>query len=271
MGLRRHRSIQNLTAFLQRIFNPAEHDEGILFVSTGPTDYHVPAEDFEDALQKAVSDHLSLETIWQVRNTSPAARLGNPHNCSGAFRGAPWALIVRGQHLSRLSRLHHDVNAVLESINLPNSPIQPTSVHSEVKHYRLVQRFEGRHGSKVKGSCIVAVSILPAEGQESDVEQWYRTESLAALATTAPFIRSTRYIQIPDPTREGAPGSRPRVLALHEYTSSKALMEHAMQHRTGSEVTPWSKRIFATAIAVERTIWDIIDQHPSREMQVERL
>ncbi|KAK3088954.1 hypothetical protein LTR53_019866, partial [Teratosphaeriaceae sp. CCFEE 6253] len=63
---------------------------------------------------------------------------------------------------------------------------------TEVKTYELVQRYEGKRGPKVRGSCTVAVLIEPAEGQEADIDAWYRREHLAMVAATPVHIRSTR-------------------------------------------------------------------------------
>ena len=71
---------------------------------------------------------------------------------------------------------------IMHSVNMRNAPTRPISVQIDIKQYQLVQRFEGRRGGRVRGSCIVAVSILPAEGQEGEIDRWYREESLAVLA-----------------------------------------------------------------------------------------
>lgn len=131
---------------------------------------------------------------------------------------------------------------------------------ADLKRYSLIQDFSPPrpNGTPKSGSCIVAVAIEPADGADDLLDSWYREEHLGLLAKNPIFIRCTRYKLLP-PSMGQKPGhGAPRFLALHEYESTEALLNLAIEK--GGALAPeteWSHKILSKAKQVERTIWDV--------------
>ena len=140
---------------------------------------------------------------------------------------------------------------------------------TEARTYELVQRFEGRRGARVKGSCVVAVFIDPADGTEDDVDQWYRQEHLALIAASPVHIRTTRY-RTRSGLVHGAYDDGPTLLALHECTSAEALLDYAIKHGAIVPETPWGKRVFGGAKSVQRSVWDITGRYLHPDIKLDK-
>lgn len=271
MSMRRHQSVQNISSFFSQLFAHAPQEtEGLYWLSIWSSDGSSTSDSLSDIIQRLVvpkllkDDEVSL--VWHIRNTSPIARGGSVQNGFRPEHGGPCALIARVRDLNMLwmSRTLRD---------LANQPARGTQQHvfgTDIQTYELVQRFEGKKSSKEKGLCVVAIRIQPGEGQEAEVDAWYRREHLAMITATPVIIRSTRY-RLRSGLVHGANDSAPLLLALHECTSAQALLDYAIQHGRIVEETPWSKRVFDAAESVERTIWDITGKYHEVQTKLDQL
>ncbi|TKA76798.1 hypothetical protein B0A55_05851 [Friedmanniomyces simplex] len=271
MSLRRHRSVQHLSAFFSRVFAPTlETTEGLYWLSIWSADGSLDSDSFKDVLQRLVIPHLlkdeGVSLVWKLQNTSPAARGGNTQNGQRPQYGGPCALLVRMQDIEMLW-----TSQALQKLAVGRRDGDQVRIFgTEAKTYELVQRFEGKRGPKARGNCIVAVLIEPAEDQERDVDAWYRREHLAMIAATPVHIRSTRY-KLRTGLVHGANDGGSTMLALHECTGAQALLDYAIQHGQIVKETPWSKRVFTTAKSVERTIWDVTGRFIETDVKLDKL
>ncbi|KAK4575401.1 hypothetical protein LTR86_001255 [Recurvomyces mirabilis] len=274
MSLKRNKSIQSLTGLLdslQRVIsNRPEAVEGLYWLAIWSVDGSLENESFNDVLQRLVVPRIlkdeGVSLLWKLRNTSPAARGGNQVNGHTPQHGGPCALAVRlrdvemtwtSRALQRLALGRRDGD-------------QPRVFGTEVRTYELVQRYEGQGGPKARGTCVVAVLLEPAPGQESDVDSWYRREHLAKIAATPVHIRTTRY-RLRTGLVHGANDGGPTMLALHECVSAQVLLDYAIQHGHIVKETPWSKRVFENALSVERTIWDVTGKYQQCDAKLDKL
>ena len=271
MSLRRHKSVQHLSALFSKIFAPTlETTEGLYWLSVWSADGSLDSNGFQDVLQRLVVPHLlkdeGVSPVWRLQNASPAARGGNAQNGQRPQHGGPCALIVRMQDIEMLW-----TSQALQKLAAGRRDGDQIRIFgTEAKTYELVQRFEGKCGTKGRGSCIVAVLLEPADGQEDDVDAWYRREHLAMIAATPVHVRTTRY-KLRTGLVHGANDGGSTMLALHECTSAKALLDYAIQHGQIVKETPWSKRVFTTAQSVERTIWDVTGRFTEVDGKLDKL
>jgi hypothetical protein len=120
---------------------------------------------------------------------------------------------------------------------------------------------------------VVAIGIEPAIGGEEALDRWYRSEQLELMARNPIFVRCTRY-RLLGPKRRGSETSEdgevangagedeaPRFLALHEYESHQALLDHAIEFGQMIPETPMSKRILESARKIERAIWEVDEDY----------
>ncbi|WPG98261.1 Hypothetical protein R9X50_00104900 [Acrodontium crateriforme] len=241
--------------FFSQLFS-SRHDEddtvGMLWISIWPKDSAMVAYDFNQTISNTlIPKFLATEGVlhvWQVKNNSPSARGGTVYNNNRPERGGPYSLFVP----------HTNIKAV-DWTKAIYSKEKENIFGAELRAYRLVQRFEGRH-KHGQGHCLVAILIDPADGQTEDIDLWYRTENLRMMADTPMHIRSRRYERMTG-SDEGADDTAPRMLCVHEFTSSKALLDHAIRYERIVEKTPWSEKIFANVKSSERTVWDITEKH----------
>lgn len=277
MSLKRYKSRQNLSTFFHQLFNRADDSfEGIYWLSIWPADgAGLLDESFKDLLQKLITPKIhgtaTVGGIWQLQNTSPGARGGNLHNGFKAVNGGPCALIAVTQDVWNAEATHLFDQIVSASVSSLSGRVPKSgSFGCELRTYELIQRFEGKLPNKSKGRCVIAVLIDPAEGQDDDIESWYRKEHLSMLAATPMFIRSTRYRLGPGLV-QGSNQDAPRLLALHECTSTQAILDFAIQHGQIVPETAWSKRIFDAARSVERTIWEITSKCAADSGKLDKL
>ncbi|KAK4541279.1 hypothetical protein LTR36_008195 [Oleoguttula mirabilis] len=271
MSLRRYKSGRSLSTFFNQLFstNPAG-TEGLYWLAIWPTDGSLTNDSFQDILKRLVIPKIlkdeDVSMVWCLQNTSPSARGGTRQNAFRLEHGGPCALVARIQDLDML----WTCRALQDLARTRNQTGQQHVFATEAKTYRLVQRHEGTKGSRAKGTCLVAVQIQPADGQEDDVDAWYRQEHLAMIAAAPMVIRSTRY-KLRTGIVHGANDSAPLLLAVHECTSAQELLDYAIQHGHIVKETAWSKRIFTTANSVERTVWDITGKHHHAEAKLDGL
>lgn len=242
-----------------------------------------------DLLAPALLQSPGITLLWHLHNTNPNARSGTLQTAFTPLNGGCCALAVRihnvnsqeamqafgtlpvqfepPQHLAP-KRLEHRRGSI---------PAEHFGAH--LKGYELIQHFEPPKlkGRPAKGKCVVAVGIEPACGDEEALDRWYRSEQLDLMAQNPIFVRCTRY-RLLGPTKAKRTGSEtsedgemtnassgedeaPRFLALHEYESHQALLDHAIEHGQMVPETPMSKRIFDSARKVERAIWEVDEDY----------
>ncbi|KAK3654526.1 hypothetical protein LTR56_003171 [Elasticomyces elasticus] len=272
MSLRRHKSVQHLSAFLSRVFasTTVETTEGLYWLSIWSADGSLDSDSFKDVLQRLVVPHLlkdeGVSLVWKLQNASPAARGGNSQNGQRPEHGGPCALLVRMQDIEMLW-----TSPALQKLAAGRRDGDQIRIFgTQASTFELVQRFEGRRGPRARGSCIVAVLLEPADGQERDVDAWYRREHLAMIAASPVHIRSTRY-KLRSGLVDGSADGGPSMLALHECTGAKALLDYAIEHGQIVKETPWSKRVFSSAKSVQRQIWEITGRYSQNGMKLDKL
>jgi hypothetical protein len=266
MSIRARRSLSNLLSHL--LPNGPGETEGLYWMTIWATDGSLDSERLNEILQKLVIPHLlndeEVSLVWKLRNTSPAARgslNGKP------LHGGPCALLARVKDVETLWLSHVLKKLAADPFDVDGRP----RFGSEVRTYELVQRFECRRSTaKVRGSCLVAVLLHPAEDQEKDADDWYRNEHLDLLSAAPVFLRSTRY-RLRKGLIKGAEDAGPTMLAIHECVSAQALLDYAIENGNIVPETPWSKQVFDAAISVQRTVWDISSKHPRLDTRLDKL
>lgn len=262
---------QNLSTFFGKLLHSApDVTEGLYWLSMWSVDGSLATETFDSVLQQLVIPHIlkdaGVALSWRLRNTSPQAHGGNTQNGQRPKDGGPCALLVRMKDIKMLW-----TSPALQQLAIGRRDMAEACIFgTEARTYELVQRFQGRRGARVKGSCVVAVFIDPADGTEDDVDQWYRQEHLALIAASPVHIRTTRY-RARSGLVHGAYDDGPTLLALHECTSAEALLDYAIKHGAIVPETPWGKRVFGGAKSVQRSVWDITGGYLHPDIKLDKL
>lgn len=268
-------------------YNSSNEPSGLAWIILGAAEHASTTDEINavihDLLAPALLESPGITLLWHLHNTNPNARSGTLQTAFKPLNGGCCALAVR----------IHNVNSQQAMQAFGNLPVQfeppqhlaprrlehrRGSIPAEhfgahLKGYELIQHFEPPRlkGRPAKGRCVVAVGIEPACGDEEALDRWYRSEQLDLMAQNPIFVRCTRY-RLLGPKRTGsessddgelANGSReddaPRFLALHEYESHQALLDHAIEYGQMVPETLMSKRILDAARKVERAIW-VVDE-----------
>ncbi|KXL43397.1 hypothetical protein M433DRAFT_319411 [Acidomyces richmondensis BFW] len=271
MSLRQSKSIQHLSRFVGKFFySRPEQTEGLYWLSIWSCDGSLESATFNDVLNRLVLPLVMKDeevmVVFKLRNTSPAARGGNSSNDYQPVRCGPYVLAARLRDIQMLC-----TSSVLQSLAINNRNSQDSrSFRTQVKTWELVQRYEPKNNNKMKGTCMVAVFITPAQGQEQEIDDWYRKDRIPLLVSTPVVIRCTRYRLRPG-ILPGCRDDGPTSLCLHECVSTKDLLDYAIQHGQIFPETDWSKRIFDSATHVERTIWDITGKYQQADLHLDKL
>jgi len=257
----------------------------------------------KDLLVPSLQHGPGITLLWHLHNTDPNARSGTTQTAFKPLNGGCCALALQ----------IHDITSPAATEALGTLPVEfvppqslapppPTTQQQQqqqqdqqqhhqqqrrrdsipaahlgayLKAYTLIQTYEApRHPTRPsKGTCIVAVGIEPAAGEEQTLDAWYRSEHLDLMAQNLVFIRCTRYrLMAPDTSRRASAGvdydegeaddeRAPSFLALHEYVSHQALLDHAIEFGQLVPETEMSRRIFAGARKVERAIWEVEEDY----------
>jgi hypothetical protein len=154
------------------------------------------------------------------------------------------------------------------SVERRKNSIPAAHFGANLKGYELIQHFEPPKLKyrPTRGKCVVAVGIEPAPGDEEALDAWYRSEQLDLMAENPIFVRCTRYRLLGptgDETTDGASeeGEAPRFLALHEYESHQALLDHAIEYGQMLPETAMAKKILRSARRIERAIWEVDEDY----------
>ncbi|KAM0709255.1 hypothetical protein Q7P35_003292 [Cladosporium inversicolor] len=225
-----------------------------------------------DLLAPALLQSPGITLLWHLHNTNPNARSGTLQTAFTPLNGGCCASQCASTTSTRKKQCKHSELS-------PRGSIPAEHFGAHLKGYELIQHFEPPKlkGRPAKGKCVVAVGIEPACGDEEALDRWYRSEQLDLMAQNPIFVRCTRY-RLLGPTKAKRTGSEtsedgemtnassgedeaPRFLALHEYESHQALLDHAIEHGQMVPETPMSKRIFDSARKVERAIWEVDEDY----------
>ncbi|GAW25297.1 putative alpha beta [Rosellinia necatrix] len=125
-------------------------------------------------------------------------------------------------------------------------------IHFELRPYEKIQTYEGYgHGNddgQRRGRTMIYFGMEPGEGQNDDVDSWYRKQHLDMLAMCKGFIRCTRY--------KRKDGACPRFLALAEYDCDAA--DLPIEQMKQVRATEWSTKILNDAKVYERGVFSLI-------------
>jgi len=266
----------------------------------------------KDLLVPDLQHGKGITLLWHLHNTDPNARSGTTQTAFKPLNGGCCALAVQihdvtskatTEALGKLPIQFVPPQALVSQQTQPPPPPQQQQQQQQLqqnqqsrknsipaahlgaylKGYTLIQRYEAprRPARPAKGTCIVAVGISPAAGEEKALDHWYRSEHLDLMSENLIFIRCTRYrLMEPDDGSAGSASARerkeslgadyedeaederaPAFLALHEYVSHQALLDHAVEFGQLVPETEMSRRIFAGARKVERAIWEVEEDY----------
>jgi hypothetical protein len=270
--------------------NTSNETSGLAWIILGAAEHASTTSEINavihDHLAPALLKSPGITLLWHLHNTNPNARSGTLQTAFKPLNGGCCALAVRihnvnsqqamqafgtlpvqfepPQHLAP-RRLEHRRGSI---------PAEHFGAH--LKGYELIQHFEPPKlkGRPAKGRCVVAVGIEPADGDEEALDRWYRSEQLELMARNPIFVRCMRYRLLgpkrtsgsetsdDDETSNGSSEDEaPRFLALHEYESHQALLDHAIEYGQMVPETAMSKRILDGARKVERAIWEVDEDY----------
>ena len=248
-----------------------------------------------DLLAPALLQSPGITLLWHLHNTNPNARSGTTQTAFKPLNGGCCALAVQIHDITSKATTEALGDLPIQFVPpqaLVSPPPPPQLSHQSqqqpprknsipaahlgayLKGYSLIQTYEApkRPGRPSKGTCIVSVGISPAPGEEKALDHWYRSEHLDLMSENLIFVRCTRYrLMEPDESRRASAGidyedeaedeRAPSFLALHEYVSHQALLDHAIEFGQLVPETEMSKRVFAGARKVERTIWEVEEDY----------
>jgi len=255
----------------------------------------------KDLLVPALQNGSGITLLWHLHNTDPNARSGTTQTAFKPLNGGCCALAVQIHNITSPAATEAlgtlPVQFVPPQALAPPPPTQQQIAQQQqrrresipaahlgayLKGYTLIQTYEApkRPNRPSKGTCVVAVGIEPAAGEEETLDAWYRSEHLDLMAENLVFIRCTRYRLMepdeesrrlsaserkasmgPDFENEAEDERAPSFLALHEYVSHQALLDHAIEFGQLVPETDMSRRIFAGARKVERAIWEVEEDY----------
>lgn len=241
-----------------------------------------------DLLAPALLESPGITLLWHLHNTNPNARSGTLQTQFTPLNGGCCALAVRIHNVNSLEAMQAfgtlpvqfepPQHLAPKRLEHRRGSIPAEHFGAHLRGYELIQHFEPPKlkGRPAKGKCVVAVGIEPADGDEEALDRWYRSEQLDLVAQNPIFVRCTRYrllgptkatrtgseMSIDDETTNGSSEDEaPRFLALHEYESHQALLDHAIEYGQMVPETPMSKRILDGARKVERAIWEVDEDY----------
>jgi len=252
----------------------------------------------KDLLVPDLQHGKGITLLWHLHNTDPNARSGTTQTAFKPLNGGCCALALQihditskaaTEALAHLPIQFVPPQALVSQQPQPQQPqqhrknsIPAAHLGAYLKGYSLIQTYDApRHPARpAKGTCIVSVGISPAAGEEKALDHWYRSEHLSLMSENLIFIRCTRYrlMDTDEESRRASASDRkaslgngfedeaederaPSFLALHEYVSHQALLDHAIEYGQLVPETEMSRRVFAGAKKVERTIWDVEEDY----------
>ena len=181
-----------------------------------------------DRLRQALSIEKGIASVIQLQNTSPACALSGSRATSAKASPASLLVCVDGEDAFKATL--QKTRALLEYGEIAFDAFETRILHWSLSTYSCVQTYEPKRSKAMFGTCIVIVAIDPTEGQDEDVDSWYRTEHLAQLSTNSLFLQCKRYTRILDPSsviQDDVEGAA-KFLAVHDYTSVQALIDHSV-------------------------------------------
>ncbi|KAK5167794.1 uncharacterized protein LTR77_007493 [Saxophila tyrrhenica] len=239
---------------------PQPHD-CLIWVLLAPTSSEEPYKSqYDAAVERLVTALRAEEGLWHVTHLVNQGPPSVPH-CAPSMiaRASRGSLLVQAKP-NDFGSTHPKLQSFLEHGNtaVEAGPIVRWSINT----YELVQNYEPRTSKSLTGTCVVTVSIQPSPGQETEVDSWYRKDTLPLLGATSPelFLRCRRYKRVETSGGSGqlGAGGSPEMLAVNEYLSVKALFQHALTKGPVVEETERSKRVLGGARKVERTVWEVV-------------
>ncbi|KAI1332537.1 hypothetical protein F5Y16DRAFT_118793 [Xylariaceae sp. FL0255] len=135
-------------------------------------------------------------------------------------------------------------------------------IHFEMKPFEKIQTHEGYHHQNdpghERGKSLLCVQMEPGEGQEEELDDWYRRHHLDVISMCQGYRRSTRY--------KRKDGVIPRYLALHEFDCeadelpTKQLMQVC--------ATTWTRRIKKGTKLLIRDVFTLVQAHGDTDMKL---
>jgi hypothetical protein len=213
-----------------------------------------------DKLTASISSEQRILSVAKLTNTHPKALTPFGVSLDISPESSPDTLLV---HVGAdgLQTVLTCMRALLNDEDLTTGTAGSKVLNFKISVYTRTQVFSPRSSHNIIGSCKVIVAINPSEGQEEDIDAWYRKEQLPLRAQTSPelFLRCTRYTKIMDPSTEGEvdDGIAAPLLAVHEYVSKRDLIRHSVEKGRVVPETDWTRKVYAEAKEVRRTIWEV--------------
>lgn len=244
---------------------------GLLYIASWIEQPNLSEQDYDDWLNTDYIPRLVASSgspvVLRCNNTHPNAGGRTSGDGGHSVHGGSFLTLVKLEDVQWMAQDSFQTQ-LLSSGDSRGHNIIRKSLGTEMRSYELVQRYEPRRKNKSRAQCIVAVNIDPAEGQDEDIDAWYRKEHLDALAENPIFMRATRYKLIPDGLGVYSTNTASKWLALHEYESAESLLRLAIEKGSLAPETEWTKRVLGNAREVERTIWKLAAVHGDSETRL---
>lgn len=210
-----------------------------------------------DRLYKTLTTEKGIHSVTHLRNTSPACTLSS--STAASAKSSPASLLVYVDSQASFKATLQKLRALFEYGEIAKDAKGTKILHWSLSTYACIQFHEPRRVKGEKGQCVVIVVIEPAEGQDEDVDAWYRKEHLGMLSSSPLFLRCRRYKRVLDPStveQEDVNGAA-KLIAVHDYTSVQDLFDHSLTKGQLIEETAWTRRVMESAKSVDRTIWTL--------------
>ncbi|KAI1270655.1 hypothetical protein F5Y18DRAFT_369102 [Xylariaceae sp. FL1019] len=135
-------------------------------------------------------------------------------------------------------------------------------IHFEMKPYEKIHTYEAfgheNDSGLERGRTLVCVAIEPAEGQEDNLDAWYRKQHLDMLGMCRHYRRCTRY--------KRKDGVSPRFVALHEWDCEPE--DIPMDQLAQLRATDWSREIRSGVKVMERDVFTLIQAQGNMELKL---
>ena len=263
MVLKHRKSLSRLAHLFDKSPQSREDSSHLVWILLSSANRGAQYRDIYDSrvndIATALSDLAQVASVIRLNNTSPACSFNG--STAASPRASPVSLLVKiDGKVSSLRSTLTIINDILDHGTIINQQGTTKILFYGLSFYKLSHAYSPRKSRKQKAKCMVSVAIEPSLGQEEDIDNWYRKEHLAMLASNSLYLRCNRYERIAtDSVGASSEGFGAKFVALHEYTSVEDLFDHSLKKGPIIPETEWTRHILDRAKSVERTIWTICE------------
>ncbi|KAF2272705.1 uncharacterized protein EI97DRAFT_452788 [Westerdykella ornata] len=132
-----------------------------------------------------------------------------------------------------------------------DDPIE-TWVPFEIRVYSWVQIYTRQVYPDDAATKIIYTAIEPGEGEEEELDAWYREEYNQQMSEQPGWIRTSRWRHRYTRLSSGEMVQRPSILALHEFAEGEQLGRNVEPLQP---ITNWTRRVMAHAKEIDAAIF----------------